>query len=322
MLASTPCEEIIGVVALALPLAGLLACSPKGGGLSKETLLPLLQKEADSLKTDGEKVDPVLGVQSVWTIEGIDLKEQKGNETKPWLGIVRFHIVSRTKDFDGSTVNDESRKQFEYVWNTTLEKWVFQYKAGLPRTAPELRPSNSGRPEGALMRMIVVTAMGLAALAACSSRERPMNAAQLKEFGTRYTAAWCSQNPASVAAFYREHGSLKINDGAPSVGRAAITTAAQGFMTAFPDMVVTMEGTSLEGDHAVYRWTLPGQTPAPEARATPCASAGMRNGRSARRSDCGVQGALRCRRLRAPVEGRRRRNVRMRRLRDPETPEA
>jgi hypothetical protein len=127
--------KIPRIVALTLPLA-LLGCSPKAAGLSKETLLPLLQKEAASLKADGEKVDPVLGVQSVWTIEGIDIKEQKGNETSPWLGVVRFHIVSHTKDFDGSTVNDESRKQFEYVWNTTLGKWVFQYKAPPPTPRP------------------------------------------------------------------------------------------------------------------------------------------------------------------------------------------
>src|SRR6267142_1139364 len=84
----------------------------------------------------------------------------------------------------------------------------------------------------------------------------PMDAVQLKEFGARYTAAWCSQKAARVAAFFAEGGSLKINDGAPSVGRTAIIAAAQGFMTAFPDLVVTMGGTSLHGDHAVYRWTL------------------------------------------------------------------
>lgn len=85
-----------------------------------------------------------------------------------------------------------------------------------------------------------------------------MNADQLREFATRYTAAWCSQQAASVAAFYAEDSSLKINDGAPSVGRAAITAAAQDFMTAFPDMVVTMDGVSLDGNQAVYRWTLTG----------------------------------------------------------------
>ena len=90
-----------------------------------------------------------------------------------------------------------------------------------------------------------------------------MDANELREFATKYTAAWCSQNAASVAAFFAEGGSLKINDGAPSVGRTAITAAAQGFMTAFPDMVVTMNGISLDGDHAVYRWTLTGTNSGP-----------------------------------------------------------
>ena len=90
-----------------------------------------------------------------------------------------------------------------------------------------------------------------------------MDVAKLREFGTKYTAAWCSQNAASVAAFFSEGGSLKINNGAPSVGRMAITAAAQGFMTAFPDMVVTMDGVSVEGDHVIYRWTLTGTNTGP-----------------------------------------------------------
>ena len=63
----------------------------------------------------------------------------------------------------------------------------------------------------------------------------------LNDFAIRYTAAWCSQNAASVAAHFAERGSLTINGGEPAVGRAAITAAAQGFMTAFPDMVVKMD---------------------------------------------------------------------------------
>ena len=47
------------------------------------------------------------------------------------------------------------------------------------------------------------------------------------------------------------------------MGRAAITKAAQGFMTAFPDMVVTMDGTELRGNNAVYRWTLAGTNTGP-----------------------------------------------------------
>jgi hypothetical protein len=119
-----------------LTLGLALGCSGRSAGPSRETLLPLLQKEAASLKSDGEKVDPVLGVNSTWTVEGIDLKEQPGNEATPWLGTIRFKIVSRTKDEDGGSVNDESQKQFEYAWNTTLGKWVFQYKPSSPSPRP------------------------------------------------------------------------------------------------------------------------------------------------------------------------------------------
>lgn len=90
-----------------------------------------------------------------------------------------------------------------------------------------------------------------------------MDVPELRAFGTRYTAAWCSQNAASVAAFFAENGSLQINSGAPSVGRTAITAAAQDFMTAFPDMVVTMNEVAFEGDGAVYRWTLSGTNTGP-----------------------------------------------------------
>ena len=67
----------------------------------------------------------------------------------------------------------------------------------------------------------------------------------MHEFATRYTAAWCSQDAASVAAFFKPNGSLTIDDGPPSVGRAAITTAAREFMTAFPDLKVTMDSVSM-----------------------------------------------------------------------------
>ena len=87
--------------------------------------------------------------------------------------------------------------------------------------------------------------------------------ASLRESATKYTAAWCSQNAASVASFFAENGFLKINDGEPSVGRAAITVAAQGFMTAFPDMVVTMDDVHGDGGRGVYRWTLTGTNTGP-----------------------------------------------------------
>jgi steroid delta-isomerase-like uncharacterized protein len=90
-----------------------------------------------------------------------------------------------------------------------------------------------------------------------------MDAVKLKEFATRYTAAWCSQNAASVASFFAEQGSLKINAGSPSVGRAAITVAAQSFMTAFPDMVVKMDTLTVDGSRIAYHWTLTGTNTGP-----------------------------------------------------------
>jgi predicted ester cyclase len=85
----------------------------------------------------------------------------------------------------------------------------------------------------------------------------------LELFAAKYTAAWCSQRAAEVASFFAERGALTINGGPPSIGRAAITGAAQGFMTAFPDMVVAMDGVEADGDRAVYRWTLTGTNTGP-----------------------------------------------------------
>jgi ketosteroid isomerase-like protein len=91
----------------------------------------------------------------------------------------------------------------------------------------------------------------------------PAGAKDMKSFATRYTAAWCSQDPASVATFFAVNGSLKINDGAPSVGRTAITEAARGFMRDFPDLVVEMDGLDRKGDSYIYRWTLIGTNTGP-----------------------------------------------------------
>jgi ketosteroid isomerase-like protein len=86
---------------------------------------------------------------------------------------------------------------------------------------------------------------------------------QLHAFAKRYTEAWCSQDAANVAACYSPEGSLSVNDGPPAVGREAITRVAQGFMTDFPDMKVLMDDLSVQGDRAVYRWTLTGTNTGP-----------------------------------------------------------
>ena len=68
---------------------------------------------------------------------------------------------------------------------------------------------------------------------------------QLRNLAAGYTAAWGSQDAASVASFYSPDGSLSINDGPAAQGRAAIAEAAQGFMTDFPDLKVFMDGLSV-----------------------------------------------------------------------------
>lgn len=89
------------------------------------------------------------------------------------------------------------------------------------------------------------------------------DAGQLAEIAAAYTAAWCSQDPARVAAYFAEDGSLTINGGDPAIGREAIAASARAFMTAFPDLVVTMDRLQVNGESAVYHWTLAGTNTGP-----------------------------------------------------------
>ena len=85
----------------------------------------------------------------------------------------------------------------------------------------------------------------------------------LLAFAQRYAAAWCSQDAASVAAFYSADGSLSVNDSPPAVGRRAIAEVAQSFMTAFPDMRVVMDKVVEQVDRAEFHWTLTGTNSGP-----------------------------------------------------------
>jgi uncharacterized protein (TIGR02246 family) len=90
-----------------------------------------------------------------------------------------------------------------------------------------------------------------------------MDLITVREFASRYTAAWRSRDPDRVASFFAAKGSLKINRERPHVGRAAIAAAAQGFFSALPDMVVRMDGLDRDGGRFVYRWTLTGTNTGP-----------------------------------------------------------
>jgi len=103
----------------------------------------------------------------------------------------------------------------------------------------------------------------LALLTACGSRGASPEQTDVTDFATRYAAAWSSQSPDSLASFYSESGSLIVNAGAPSVGRQAIRATAEGFMTAFPDMLVVMDSVVGQGPHAVFHWTWTGTNTGP-----------------------------------------------------------
>jgi len=90
-----------------------------------------------------------------------------------------------------------------------------------------------------------------------------MKQSDLNDFATRYAAAWSSQDPAALVSFYAENGSLSVNSGSPSVGRAAIGVTAKAFMDAFPDMVVKMDSVSRKGARATFHWTWTGTNTGP-----------------------------------------------------------
>ena len=96
-------------------------------------MTPLLQKEADTLKRDGEKLDPILRVKATWTIEGLDVKERPNDSDRPWAGTIRFRIKSVMQDEQGVVTTDEFERRFDYVFSATLGRWVFQLS---PSPAP------------------------------------------------------------------------------------------------------------------------------------------------------------------------------------------
>jgi SnoaL-like polyketide cyclase len=92
---------------------------------------------------------------------------------------------------------------------------------------------------------------------------KTMDASELNSFGKKYSGAWCSQKPDSVAAYFADNGSLSVNNGTPAVGRIAIAKVAEGFMTAFPDMIVAMDSLRTTSDGIEFHWTLTGTNSGP-----------------------------------------------------------
>lgn len=109
----------------------------------------------------------------------------------------------------------------------------------------------------------VMMLLTLVWLSACQSKQDPMDIAELAEFATRYAEAWSGQDPKAFASFYAETGSLTINDGAPSMGRDAVEQTAREYMSAFPDMVVSMVELSRDGERVNFYWHWTGTNTGP-----------------------------------------------------------
>lgn len=90
-----------------------------------------------------------------------------------------------------------------------------------------------------------------------------MDTRELNEFGKRYAQAWGAKDPQTVAEFYAVDGALSVNDDAPAVGRDAIAGVVRGFMTAFPDIAVSMDDLIAQTGGAVFHWTLTGTNSGP-----------------------------------------------------------
>lgn len=101
----------------------------------------------------------------------------------------------------------------------------------------------------------------LITVAACATEgEAPPGS--LRDLGTRYAAAWSSQDPDRLASFYAEDGTLIVN-GSPSAGRDAVRATAAAFMAGFPDMRVAMDSIVERGDEVVFHWTWTGTNTGP-----------------------------------------------------------
>jgi len=112
------------VVGSSLAALGCGLAGPKGP--TREEVTASLQQEANALKQQGEKLDPVLGVKATWNVVGLDINERADDPDKPWAGTIRFRIKSETQDTDGKVEVDEFDKQFDYLYTTSLKRWIFQ----------------------------------------------------------------------------------------------------------------------------------------------------------------------------------------------------
>lgn len=115
------------VIVLVLGALVSSACSETSKSAPpREELEALLNQEATNMKQEAEaEVNPALGVTVTWTVEGVELREQPGNEAEPWLGTIHFTIESKTPELDG-TATERFERTYDYAWDLESETWAMR----------------------------------------------------------------------------------------------------------------------------------------------------------------------------------------------------
>ena len=118
----------------------------------------------------------------------------------------------------------------------------------------------------AMRKIIIPIVVMLLILAACnlSTNKKEMKQNIDKDFGEKYAAAWSGQNAAAHANFFAPNGAQIVNNGTPAMGHDAIAKVAQGFMTAFPDMLVVCDSLPTTVKGVEFHWTLTGTNTGPD----------------------------------------------------------
>jgi predicted ester cyclase len=86
-----------------------------------------------------------------------------------------------------------------------------------------------------------------------------LDQARVRDFARSYTNAWCSHDPARVAAHYLPGGTIAINGGEPR----EVTEVARSFISAFPDIEVFMDDLVFKDETVKYHWTFTGTNMGP-----------------------------------------------------------
>ena len=79
-----------------------------------------------------------------------------------------------------------------------------------------------------------------------------------RKIADAHCTAWTSLSPDVVAQRYSTSTSFAMNCGQPMTTREEIAEMAGGFMSEFPDLVLTCDNVLVADHHMVYAWTFAG----------------------------------------------------------------